>query len=46
MKILFLIGATSRIRNFDEALTLLADGGDVVQLTGRLRKGIARNEQE
>jgi hypothetical protein len=39
MKILFLIGATSRIRNFHEALTLLADGGDVVQLTGRLRKG-------
>jgi hypothetical protein len=39
MKILFLIGATSRIRNFDEALTLLADGGDVIQLTGRLRKG-------
>ena len=39
MKILFLIGATSRIRNFNEALTLLADGGDVVQLTGRLRKG-------
>jgi hypothetical protein len=39
MKILFLIGATSRIRNFHEALTILADGGDVVQLTGRLRKG-------
>ena len=26
MKILFLIGATSRIRNFHDALTLLADG--------------------
>jgi hypothetical protein len=39
MKILFLIGATSRIRNFHDALTLLADGGDVIQLTGRLRKG-------
>jgi hypothetical protein len=39
MKILFLIGATSRIRNFHDALTLLADDGDEIQLTGRLRKG-------
>ena len=39
MKILFLIGATSRIRNFHDALTILADGGDEIQLTGRLRKG-------
>jgi hypothetical protein len=39
MKILFLLGATSRIRNFHDALTILADRGHVVQLTGRLRKG-------
>jgi hypothetical protein len=39
MKILFLIGATSRIRNFHESLTQLADDGHVIHLTGRLRKG-------
>jgi hypothetical protein len=39
MKILFLIGATSRIRNFHDALTILADNGHDIQLTGRLRKG-------
>jgi hypothetical protein len=39
MKILFLIGATSRIRNFHDSLTILADAGHSVQLTGRLRKG-------
>ena len=39
MKILFLIGATSRIRNFHGALTLLAERGHTIQLTGRLRKG-------
>src|SRR4051812_367019 len=39
MKILFLIGATSRIRNFYDPLTVLADGGDEIQLPGRLRKG-------
>ena len=39
MKILFLIGATSRIRNFHESLTLLADRGHDIVLTGRLRKG-------
>ena len=39
MKILFLIGATSRIRNFHEALTRLADDGHTVRLAGRLRKG-------
>src|SRR5687767_5804918 len=39
MRILFLLGATSRIRNFHDALTILADAGHVVQLTGRLRKG-------
>jgi hypothetical protein len=39
MKILFLVGATSRIRNFDRTITLLAERGHTVQLTGRLRKG-------
>ncbi|HVZ23122.1 MAG TPA: hypothetical protein VG871_18745, partial [Vicinamibacterales bacterium] len=39
MKILFLIGATSRIRNFHDALILLADAGHDITLTGRLRKG-------
>jgi len=40
MKILFLIGATSRIRNFHESLTLLANGGHEIRLTGRPRKGV------
>src|SRR5687768_15866793 len=39
MRILFLLGATSRIRNFHDALTILAGHGHVVTLTGRLRKG-------
>jgi hypothetical protein len=39
MKILFLVGATSRIRNFDHTILELADHGHVVQLAGRLRKG-------
>lgn len=39
MKILFLIGATSRIRNFHEALMRLADDGHTITLAGRLRKG-------
>lgn len=39
MKILFLIGATSRIRNFHDALITLADEGHEIRLTGRLRKG-------
>lgn len=39
MKILFLIGATSRIRNFHGTLTILADRGHDIRLTGRLRKG-------
>ena len=39
MKILFLIGATSRIRNFDEAILMLADRGHSITLAGRLRKG-------
>lgn len=39
MKILFLIGATSRIRNFQETLTILANRGHDIRLTGRLRKG-------
>jgi hypothetical protein len=40
MKILFLLGATSRIRNFDHAIMALAERGHVVRLAGRLRKGI------
>lgn len=39
MKILFLVGATSRIRNFDHTILELADHGHTVLLTGRLRKG-------
>ena len=39
MKILFLLGATSRIRNFRDTLTILADRGHEVRLAGRLRKG-------
>jgi hypothetical protein len=39
MRILFLIGATSRIRNFHDALIALADDGHDIQLAGRLRKG-------
>jgi hypothetical protein len=39
MKILFLVGATSRIRNFHHTIMELAEHGHTVQLTGRLRKG-------
>jgi hypothetical protein len=39
MKILFLVGATSRIRNFDHTILELADHGHVLLLAGRLRKG-------
>ena len=39
MKILFLLGATSRIRNFDDTLLLLAGRGHTITLAGRLRKG-------
>jgi len=39
MKILFLLGATSRIRNFHETLTILAERGHEIRLAGRLRKG-------
>jgi hypothetical protein len=39
MKILFLLGATSRIRNFRDTLMLLADRGHDIRLSGRLRKG-------
>ncbi len=39
MKILFLLGATSRIRNFRDTLVLLADRGHDIRLAGRLRKG-------
>lgn len=40
MKILFLIGTPGRVRNFEEALRILADGGHDIVLTGRLRKGL------
>ena len=40
MKILFLIGATSRIRNFDHAIQWLAQRGHTIRLTGRPRKGV------
>jgi hypothetical protein len=39
MKILFLLGASSRIRNFDHTIAALAERGHVVRLAGRLRKG-------
>ena len=39
MKILFLLGASSRIRNFDHTIKALADRGHTVRLAGRLRKG-------
>jgi hypothetical protein len=39
MKILFLIGATSRIRNFHETLMILAARGHEICLAGRPRKG-------
>jgi hypothetical protein len=39
MKILFVLGATSRIRNFDHAIAILAGRGHTLQLTGRPRKG-------
>ena len=39
MKILFLVGATSRIRNFHHTILELAEHGHHVQLAGRLRKG-------
>jgi hypothetical protein len=39
MRILFLVGATSRIRNFDHTIVALAGRGHDVRLTGRLRKG-------
>lgn len=39
MRVLFLLGATSRIRNFRDALVALADHGHEVRLAGRLRKG-------
>jgi hypothetical protein len=39
VKILFLLGATSRIRNFHETLTILAERGHEIRLTGRMRKG-------
>ena len=39
MKILFFIGATSRIRNFDDTILNLAERGHSITLAGRLRKG-------
>jgi hypothetical protein len=39
MKVLFVIGATSRIRNFDHVIEALAARGHTLQLTGRPRKG-------
>ncbi len=39
MKILFLLGASSRIRNFDHTIMALAARGHVVRVAGRLRKG-------
>ncbi len=39
MKILFLLGASSRIRNFDHAIELLVERGHSVHMTGRPRKG-------
>ena len=39
MKILFLLGASSRVRNFDRTIMDLAGRGHEVVLAGRLRKG-------
>jgi hypothetical protein len=39
MKILFLLGAASRIRNFDHTIVALAERGHDVRVAGRLRKG-------
>jgi hypothetical protein len=39
VRILFLLGATSRIRNFSDAIMLLAGRGHDIRLAGRLRKG-------
>jgi hypothetical protein len=42
MTILFLLGAASRIRNFDRAIELLAERGHTLRLTGRPRVGVFR----
>src|SRR5688572_2819114 len=39
MRILFLVGATSRIRNFHHSILELAEHGHELTLAGRLRKG-------
>ena len=39
MRILFLLGATSRIRNFEHVVTILAKNGHSLRLAGRPRKG-------
>jgi len=39
MKILFLLGASSRVRNFDHTILALAERGHTVHVGGRLRKG-------
>lgn len=40
MKILFVLGATSRIRNFRDSILALAAQGHTLQLTGRPRGGV------
>jgi hypothetical protein len=40
MRILFLLGASSRIRNFQHTILDLANRGHAVRLAGRLRKGV------
>ena len=39
MKILFLLAAAGRIRNFDRTIVELADRGHTVRVAGQLRKG-------
>ncbi len=43
MKILFLIGATSRIRHFDRTILLLAESGHHLVLAAKPRKGEVRH---
>jgi hypothetical protein len=40
VKVLFVLGATSRIRNFRESILALADQGHTFQLAGRPRGGV------
>ena len=39
MKVLFLLAAAGRIRNFDRTIVELADRGHTVRVAGQLRKG-------